>query len=103
MKLSIFQPVFKKYNYKQKGRFFYKQLKDILIAVYFEEICSGGILRVDVLIEPMIFPEKVIEYHGGTLAKLNKGYCFHGINEEYKIKDIPLEEYEKIFRQFVLH
>ena len=29
MKLSIFQPIFKKYNYKQKGRFFCKVKNDI--------------------------------------------------------------------------
>ena len=95
MKLSIFQPIFKKYNYKQKGRFFCKVKNDILLAVYFEEICCGRILRIDALIEPMIFPKKIIGYHSGTLASLNKGFCFHRIKGECEIKDIPLEQYER--------
>ena len=99
MKLSIFQPIFKKYNYKQKGRFFCKVKNDILLAVYFEEICCGRILRIDALIEPMIFPKKIIGYHSGTLASLNKGFCFHRIKGEYEIKDIPLEQYERTIQE----
>ena len=102
MQLSVFKPIFKKYNYKQKGRFFCKNLNDIIIVVYFEEICSGRILRIDALMEPMILPKKVIGYYGGTLAQLNKGWCFHRIREEYEIKDIPLEQYERNIQEVVV-
>lgn len=99
MNYFVFKPIFDKYNYKKKGNFFCKALndKDVVVYFYFDKICSGRVLTIDIGLVPMIYPSKWIEKGnaGLFLLEYNNGYLLQWLKNEYDIKDVSEEEYKK--------
>ena len=105
MNYFVFKPIFDKYNYKKRGSFFCKVLngRDVVVFFYFDKICSGRVLTIDIGLTPMVYPDKSIGpgNYGLFLLEYNNGYLRRWLKDEYNIKDVSKEEYEKNIAEII--